>query len=114
MFSVATEWVMKVSLSTMSDQQNYTDFREEMEARFPNTPLIAEVSQPSPHASKIYGPFANGKEAMEWLLTVPMNVRVGFRPLRNPNIERTYHDFFAPDHLLDQDKEYSNLVTPNA
>lgn len=98
----------------MSDPQNYQDFRDEMEAKYPHTPLIAEVSQPAPHAPKVYGPFANGKEAMEWLLTVPMNVRVAFRPLRNPNVKRTYQDFFSPEHLLDEKREYLNPVTPHA
>lgn len=94
----------------MSD--DYTEFRDEMEARFPNTPLIAQVSQPSPHAPRVYGPFSNGKDAMEWLLTVPMGVRVQFIPLRDPRVKRDYHDFYAPDGLLDMDKEYGNSVTP--
>lgn len=111
MSSVATEWAKKVSWSLMSD---YSDFREEMEARFPDTPLIAEVSQPSPHAPKVYGPFENGKDAMEWLLTVPMNVRVRFIPLRDPRVKRDYNDFYTPDHLLDLDKEYRKSVTPHA
>lgn len=97
----------------MSDAQDYDQFREEMEARFPNTCMIAEVSQPSPHPPKVYGPFANGTEAMEWLLTVPMRVRVRFIPLRNPNVKRTYDDFYAPEHLLDYEKEFvRNHATP--
>ena len=91
----------------MSDQHDYDDFRDEMTARYPNTALIAEVSQPAPHAPRIYGPFANGAEAMEWLRTrVPMRVRVRFIPLRNPNITRKYEDFYNPDKMLDLDGEY--------
>lgn len=90
----------------MSDERNYDDFRDEMMARYANTALIAEVSQPSPHAPRVYGPFANGEEAMTWLRTVPSRVRVRFIPLRNPNIKRGYEDFYNPDKMLDHDKEY--------
>lgn len=90
----------------MSDTQTYDDFRDEMTARYANTALIAEVTQPSPHAPRVYGPFANGEEAMTWLRTVPSRVRVRFIPLRNPNTKRGYEDFYNPDKMLDHDKEY--------
>jgi hypothetical protein len=97
----------------MSDTQTYDDFREEIVARYPNTALIAEVSQPIPHAPRVYGPFTNGEDAMEWLRKqVPMNVRVRFVPLRNPNIKRKYEDFYNPDKMLDLDTEY--VTSPQA
>ena len=94
----------------MSDLTTYDDFRDEMTTRYPNTALIAEVSQPSPHAPRVYGPFANGEEAMNWLRTVPSRVRVRFIPLRTPNTTRTYEDFYNPDKMLDYDKEFTRTA----
>ena len=96
----------------MSD--NYQDFRDEMVARFPSTPLIAVIT----HADgdkDLYGAFANGQEAMDWLLTIPMNVRVAFHPLRNPHMKRDYDDFYNPQKLRDPrnfDHTENNHATP--
>jgi len=58
---------------------------------FPTTPLIAVVSE------KYYGAFANGREAYDWYVKQPWtSVRILFVPLRNPNINRTYDDFYQP------------------
>lgn len=94
----------------MSEPHAYEDFRDEIIGRYPNTVLIAEVTQPSSHSSRVYGPFADGEHATKWLLTVPIGVRVRFTPLRNPNTKRSYEDFYNPDKMLDLDKEFTQTT----
>lgn len=48
---------------------------------------------------------------MKWLLTVPMGVRVRFAPLRTPNVQRTYDDFYAPDKMLNAEREFTQITT---
>jgi len=66
------------------------------------TPVIAELMT----NSKIYGPFANGLEALEWHKQQPEGVRIVFRALRNPNVDRTYEEFYLPDYLEDESREF--------
>jgi len=96
------------------NQPTFDEFRAQMEAQYPNTVLIARVPQPGMHGDKLYGPFMNGKEACDWVATLPMNLRVNFVALRNPKVKRGYQEFYAPDGQLNLDVEFSKSVTPNA
>ena len=51
---------------------------------------------------KLYGPFRNGREALEWEAKQPLDVVISFRTLRNPNIERTLNDFYQPLYMEDE------------
>ncbi len=66
------------------------------------TPLIAQLNA----GEKLYGPFLNGKEALAWLELQPSDVRISFRPLRNPNVLRTLNDFYQPVYLEDEAREF--------
>jgi len=68
-----------------------------------DTPLIAQVNA----GEKLYGPFRNGKEALEWLAKQPSDVVISFRPLRNPNVERTLNDFYMPIYLENEEREFA-------
>ena len=70
------------------------------------TPLIAVVPADGGEL-KMYGPFDNGIAALEWYKKQPEGVRITFRPLRNPNVERTYGDFYLPIHMENEDREFS-------
>jgi hypothetical protein len=70
------------------------------------TPLIAVVCADGGEL-KMYGPFDNGVAALEWYERQPKGVRITFRPLRNPNVERTYDDFYLPIHMENEDREFS-------
>lgn len=71
------------------------------------TPLIAVVSADGGEL-KMYGPFDNGIAALEWYKRQPKDVRITFRPLRNPDVVRTYGDFYLPIHMENEDKEFSH------
>lgn len=70
------------------------------------TPLIAVVPADGGEL-KMYGPFDNGASALEWYKKQPEGVRITFRPLRNPNVVRTYGDFYLPIKMENEDKEFS-------
>ena len=70
------------------------------------TPLIAIVPEENGEL-KMYGPFDNGIAALEWYEKQPKEVRIGFRPLRNPDVTRTYNDFYLPIRLENEDREFS-------
>jgi len=70
------------------------------------TPLIAILPAGSGEI-KMYGPFDNGVSALEWFDKQPKGVRVTFRPLRNPNVDRTYDDFYLPIYMENEDKEFN-------
>jgi hypothetical protein len=69
------------------------------------TPLIAILYVDG--ETKMYGPFDNGRSALEWYRKQPRNVRIGFSPLRNPDVERTYEDFYLPLRMESEDREFS-------
>lgn len=76
---------------------------------FPTTPLIATVS--ADNSEKQYGAFANGQEAYDWYIKQPWTtVRIRFVPLRNPNIKRTYNDFYNPMRHENLEKEYNHTI----
>lgn len=144
MSSGAMAWVLRVCWFTMSDmntemyddpfvpdfekdreiweqyldqQREFSEFREEMIARFPNTKLVVRVSQPNADF-RLYGPFSNGADMCAWMALQPMNVRFMVVPLRNPIIRRTHDDFYNPakDHDINDfivDYGQNNPVTPN-
>ena len=70
------------------------------------TPLIAIVPEDNGEL-KMYGPFDNGIAALEWYEKQPKDVRITFRPLRNPDVTRTYNDFYLPIRLENEDREFS-------
>ena len=70
------------------------------------TPLIAIVPEENGEL-KMYGPFDNGIAALAWYEKQPKEVRITFRPLRNPDVTRTYTDFYLPIRLEDEDREFS-------
>ena len=70
------------------------------------TPLIAIVPEENGEL-KMYGPFDNGIAALEWYEKQPKDVRITFRPLRNPDVTRTYNDFYLPIRLEIEDREFS-------
>lgn len=70
------------------------------------TPLIAVVSADGGEL-KMYGPFNNGITALEWSQEQPEGVRITFRPLRNPDVVRTYEDFYLPLWMEDEDREFN-------
>ena len=70
------------------------------------TPLIAVVSADGGEL-KMYGPFDNGITALEWYQEQPEGVRITFRPLRNPDVVRTYEDFYLPLWMEDEDREFN-------
>lgn len=67
-----------------------------------HTPLVAQINA----GEKLYGPFRNGKEALEWRAKQPLDVLISFRPLRNPNVERTLNDFYKPLYMEDEAREF--------
>lgn len=102
---------------------NYEELKKQNETRqlatvwyrlttlFPTTPLIATVSGTASESEKQYGAFANGQEAYEWYVKQPWTtVRIRFVPLRNPNIKRTYNDFYNPMRHEDLEKEYDHTI----
>lgn len=70
------------------------------------TPLVAQINA----GEKLYGPFRNGKEALEWRAKQPSDVVISFRPLRNPNVERTLNDFYQPLYMENEDREFGALT----
>ena len=66
------------------------------------TPLVAQVGA----AEKIYGPFMNGIEAQKWYDRQPKSVRISFRALRNPNVDRSYNDFYQPVYMENESREF--------
>ena len=102
---------------------NYEELKKQNETRqlakvwyrlttlFPTTPLIATVSGGVDESEKQYGAFANGQEAYEWYVKQPWTtVRIRFVPLRNPNIKRTYNDFYNPMRHENLEKEYNHAI----
>lgn len=67
-----------------------------------DTPLVAQINA----GEKLYGPFRNGREALEWREKQPLDVVISFRPLRNPCVERTLNDFYQPIYLEDESREF--------
>lgn len=91
-------------------QPDFAEFRDEMIAMFPKTPLVAFVvvgGGLSP--DRYYGPFSNGEEAMDWLAYQPAFVKFRFLPLRNPYKRRKQFDFFSPETEVDW-SEYDHTV----
>lgn len=77
--------------------QSFDEFSEQIEASYANTPLVGIVRYAPNHGGfAIYGPFADGKEAMRWMRRVASRVRVEFVPLEDPSLNRTYNDFYDP------------------
>lgn len=70
------------------------------------TPLIAVVPAGDGEL-KMYGPFDNGAAALEWYKRQPEGVRITFRPLRNPDVVRTYDDFYLPIQMENEDREFT-------
>ena len=67
-----------------------------------DTPLVAQINA----GEKLYGPFRNGREALEWRAKQPSDVVISFRPLRNPNVARTLNDFYQPLYMEDEAGEF--------
>lgn len=72
-----------------------------------DTPLIAIVA--GDINLKMYGPFINGLDALKWYKKQPESVRITFSPLRNPEVKRTYDDFYLPIYLENEGKEFNRL-----
>lgn len=70
------------------------------------TPLIAILPEENGEL-KMYGPFDNGIAALAWYDKQPKGVRITFRPLRNPDVARTYDDFYLPIRMENVDREFS-------
>ncbi len=66
------------------------------------TPMIAQVGS----LQKVYGPFMNGAEALEWYERQPKGVHISFIPLRSPNVNRTHNDFYQPISKEDESREF--------
>ncbi len=73
-----------------------------------DTPLIAQING----GEKLYGPFRNGKEALEWHAKQPLDVVIYFAPLRNPNVERTLNDFYQPVYMENEEREFALTDSP--
>lgn len=56
---------------------------------------------------KLYGPFRNGAEAILWRDKQPLDVVISFRPLRNPDVERTLNDFYMPIYMENEEREFA-------
>ena len=67
-----------------------------------DTPLVAQINA----GEKLYGPFRNGREALEWQAKQPSDVVISFRPLRNPNVKRPLNDFYQPHYMEDEAREF--------
>ena len=65
-----------------------------------DTPVIAVISDG--REWKMYGPFKDGPAAIAWKKRQPQGMRCTFSALRNPDIERTYDDFYIPNRLEDE------------
>jgi hypothetical protein len=65
-----------------------------------DTPVIAVISDG--REAKMYGPFKDGPTAIAWRKRQPLGVRCTFSALRNPDVERTYDDFYIPNRLEDE------------
>jgi hypothetical protein len=74
------------------------------ESEFIRLPMIVEVM--SGHERRAYGPFISGLEAQEWC---DRQYKDGFTgsfsliPLRTPDRQRSYADWWTPDRLLGTD-----------
>ena len=66
------------------------------------TPLVAQINA----GEKLYGPFMNGIEAQKWYDRQPKSVRISFRALRNPNMDRSYNDFYQPVYMENESREF--------
>lgn len=66
------------------------------------TPVIAILSDG--REWKMYGPFKDGLAAIAWKKRQPQGMRCTFSALRNPDVERTYDDFYIPNRLEDETK----------
>jgi hypothetical protein len=83
------------------DWNDYQDRRESFVIEYRNTVLVAYVAQPN-QEMVLFGPFANGEVALDWMETVPSGVRVSFLPVRRPDIARKNIDFFQPSRFVDK------------
>ena len=93
------------------DAPDFNEFREDMERRFKNTPLICVVNIGSSYDTNHYGPFKDGKEAMDWMGKQPIGVRFGFLPLRNPWLERKHNDFyFTPPDMVEREYDHTSHI----
>ena len=84
---------------------DWNDFeleRERFISDYRNISLVAYVSQPNLEMM-LFGPFVDGEEAMEWMITVPSGVQIHFVPLRRPFKNRVKDDFFLPRHMIAKD-----------
>lgn len=93
------------------DFEDFDDAREIFVHRYRHTPTVACVGQPS-GGFELFGPFITPEEAMDWMLTVPMGVRVVFLPLRRTDKKRTANEFYLPPHMLKDDEYIHYSVTP--
>ena len=95
------------------DWVDFEDEREFFVAKYKHTALVAVVYQ-ADGGNALFGPFANGEEAMDWFQTVPMGVRVHLVPLRRPNKKRTKDDFYLPERMLSEDEFVETVQHPSA
>ena len=65
-----------------------------------DTPVIAVISDG--REWKMYGPFKDGPAAIAWKKRQPQGMRCTFSALRNPDVKRTYDDFYIPNRLEDE------------
>lgn len=74
-------------------EESFAEFSEGLVTTFAKIPLVAVTN--TPMGARYYGPFANGKEASDWLRRQPSAVRLYFIPLRLTGIKRTEEDFWS-------------------
>lgn len=89
---------------------DWNDFeleRERFISDYKNISLVAYVPQPN-QEMMLFGPFVDGEEAMDWMVTVPSGVQVTFVPLRRAFRNRVKNDFFVPRHMIPKD-EYTTV-----
>lgn len=91
------------------DWNDYQDKREGFVLEYKNTWLVAHVSQPN-QEMVLFGPFANGEEALDWMETVPNGVPITFVPMRRPDKHRSNIDFFMPARFLHA-SEFDRSIT---
>jgi len=68
-------------------------------------PMIVVVS--TRHENRYYGPFRNGVEAQAWCQEQEKAggpERYGMLPLRTPNLDRSYDDWWTPDQFRSDDR----------
>ena len=107
----ATELDNYEELTKQNETRQLAKVWHRLTTLFPATPLIATVSGTVSESEKQYGAFANGQEAYEWYVKQPWTtVRIRFVPLRNPNIKRTYNDFYNPMLHENLEKEYDHTI----